>query len=121
MSDVAILGTGRMGSAMARSLARHGFSVTAHNRTPQRAASLAAEIGCATAASAAEAVAAAPVAISVVADEAAVLDLYRGDGGVLEGVTAGTTLLEMSTVPPHVVRGLEADVRGRGAAILDAP
>jgi 3-hydroxyisobutyrate dehydrogenase-like beta-hydroxyacid dehydrogenase len=121
MSDVALLGTGRMGSAMARSLARNGFAVTVHNRTPAKATRLAAEIGCATAGTAAEAVSAAPVAISMVADEAAIVDLYRGPGGVLEGVAAGTTLLEMSTVPPHVARGLEPDVRARGAAIIDAP
>jgi 3-hydroxyisobutyrate dehydrogenase/2-hydroxy-3-oxopropionate reductase len=121
VSDVAVLGTGRMGSAMARSLVRHGFAVTVHNRTPEKASSLASEIGCATAATAAGAVAAAPVALSMVADEAAVVGLYRGPDGVLEGVAPGTTLLEMSTVPPHVARSLEPDVRARGAAILDAP
>ncbi|MFI5292703.1 MAG: NAD(P)-dependent oxidoreductase, partial [Candidatus Limnocylindrales bacterium] len=50
-----------------------------------------------------------------------VLALYRGAGGVLEGLSGDGTLLEMSTVPPHVVRGLDPDVRARGAAILDAP
>lgn len=123
MSDVAILGTGRMGSAMARSLARHGFALTLHNRTPERAAGLAAELGASAyvADSAAAAVASAPIAISMVADEAAVLALYRGADGVLEGLADSSMLLEMSTVPPHVVRGLDPDVRACGAAILDAP
>jgi 3-hydroxyisobutyrate dehydrogenase-like beta-hydroxyacid dehydrogenase len=121
MSDVAVLGTGRMGSAMARSLARNGMAVTVFNRTPDKATSLATELGCATAGTPAEAVATAPVAISMVADESAVLELYRGPGGVLEGLGAATTLLEMSTVPPDVVRGLDPDVRARGGAILDAP
>ena len=57
----------------------------------------------------------------MVADEAAVTELYRSATGVLEGLAAGTTLLEMSTVPPHVARSLEPDVRTRGGAILDAP
>jgi 3-hydroxyisobutyrate dehydrogenase-like beta-hydroxyacid dehydrogenase len=121
VSDVAILGTGRMGSAMARSLARRGFSLVLHNRTPERAASLGAELEAAVAPSAAVAVADAPVAISMVADEAAVLALYRGPGGVLEGLAPGTVLLEMSTVPPHVARSLEAVVLARGSAIVDAP
>lgn len=123
MSDVAVLGTGRMGGAMARSLARQGFALTLYNRTPDKAAALATELGATAAPDAASAVAAAPVAISMVADEAAVTTLYRGPGGVLEGLAGGmgTTLLEMSTVPPHVVRGLEPDVRARGGAILDAP
>jgi len=121
MSDVAILGTGRMGSAMARSLTRHGFGLTLHNRTGGKAADLATELGARVAATAADAVAEAPVAISMVADEAAVVALYREPGGVLDGLRSGTTLLDMSTVPPHVARGLEADVRARGATILDAP
>jgi len=121
MSDVALLGTGRMGSAMARSLARTGFSLTLYNRSGAKAEALAAEIGATTAATAAGAVATAPVAISMVSDESAVEALYRGPGGVLEGLTEGATLLEMSTVPPYVVRDLDPDVRAHGGAILDAP
>jgi 3-hydroxyisobutyrate dehydrogenase-like beta-hydroxyacid dehydrogenase len=121
MSDVAILGTGRMGGAMARALTRRGFALTLYNRTPEKAAELAAELGAEVAPDAAAAVAGAPVAISMVADEAAVVTLYRGSQGVLEGLGQDTTLLEMSTVPPHVVRALEPDVRARGGAILDAP
>jgi len=121
MSDVALLGTGRMGSAMARSLARAGFSLTLYNRSATKAEALAAEIGSTTAATAAEAVATAPLAISMVSDESAVEALYRGPSGVLAGLSEGATLLEMSTVPPHVVRALEPDVRARGGAVLDAP
>jgi 3-hydroxyisobutyrate dehydrogenase-like beta-hydroxyacid dehydrogenase len=121
MTDVAILGTGRMGSAMARSLARAGHSLVLFNRSMDKAEGLATEIGATTAPSAAAAVAASSAAISMVADEAAVAALYRGRGGVLEGVTPGCTLIEMSTVAPRVVRGLDGEVRERGGAILDAP
>lgn len=121
MSDVAVMGVGRMGSAMARSLSRHGLSLVLYNRSLERAQALGQELGASVAASAAEAVAQAPVAISMVSDEAAVEALYRGPGGVLEGISAGCVLLEMSTVPPHVSQGLEPDVRARGGAILDAP
>jgi len=110
-----------MGSAMARSLARAGFSLTLYNRSATKAEALAAEIGSTTAATAAEAVATAPLAISMVSDESAVEALYRGPSGVLAGLSEGATLLEMSTVPPHVVRALEPDVRARGGTVLDAP
>ena len=63
--------------------------------------------------SAAEAVAAADVAITMVADEPAVASLYRGDGGVLEGLSAGKVVADMSTVPPSVVLGLADDVARR--------
>ena len=42
---VAILGTGRMGSAMAERLAGEGVAVIVYNRTGERAAELAARIG----------------------------------------------------------------------------
>jgi 3-hydroxyisobutyrate dehydrogenase-like beta-hydroxyacid dehydrogenase len=121
---VAVLGTGRMGVAMARSLSRNGFPLVLYNRSAARATTLASELGghlASTAATPADAVARADVAISMVSDEAAVSQLYHGAGGVLEGIQPGAVLLEMSTVPPHVVRGLEPAVRTRGGAILDAP
>jgi 3-hydroxyisobutyrate dehydrogenase/2-hydroxy-3-oxopropionate reductase len=121
MTDVAILGTGRMGSAMARSLTRAGHSLVLYNRSAEKAKALAAEIGATAAPSAAAATARSSVAISMVADAAAVAALYRGRGGVLEGIAPGGTLLEMSTVPPRVVHELDGEVRERGGAILDAP
>ena len=120
-STVAVLGTGRMGSAMARSLAREGFAIRLYNRSTEKARALAEELGATVAGSAAEAVAAAPVTISMVRDESAVEALYRGPGGVLEGIGDGHLMLEMSTLPPRVVRGLEPEVRARRGAILDAP
>ena len=40
MTTVAILGTGKMGGAMARRLASSGFDVTLWNRTPAKAEEL---------------------------------------------------------------------------------
>ena len=118
---VAILGTGRMGSAMARALVRDGHQVTLCNRTPDRAVALAAEIGCVAVATPREAAADAEVIISMVADDAAVRELYRGPDGVLAGLTPGSVAVDSSTVLPSVVRELAPQVRERGAAILDAP
>lgn len=121
MTSVAVLGTGHMGSAMSRALARSGFDLVLWNRTPARAEPLAREVGARLASSAAEAVRDVDVAISMVADEAAVEALYRGEGGVLRGLGEGTVVADMSTVPPSVVQGLAADVAATGGAILDAP
>jgi len=121
MTVVALLGTGRMGSAMARSIARGGFELVLFNRSPAKAESLATELGATVAGSAAEAVAAATIAISMVSNEAAVEELYRGPDGILDGLAPGRVLLEMSTVPPYVCQGLDDEVRSRGGTILDAP
>ena len=121
MTRVALLGTGHMGAAMSRALARSGFELVLYNRTQERAETLAAEIGARVAATPAEAVASADVALSMVADEAAVEALYRAPDGAIAGIHPGVVLADMSTVPPSVATGLEADVRAAGGALLDAP
>jgi len=123
MTTVAILGTGRMGGAMAKALAKAGTPLVLTNRSPEKAQALAAELGGSTraAGTARDAAAAADVVISMVSDEAAVDALYRGPDGVLAGIREGAVALDSSTVPPSVSRGLAADVRARGADILDAP
>jgi 3-hydroxyisobutyrate dehydrogenase/2-hydroxy-3-oxopropionate reductase len=118
---VAVLGTGHMGSAMSRALAAAGFDLVLYNRTIERCEPLAAELGARVLPTAAQAVAAADVAISMVADELAVEALYRGESGVLEGLSAGKIIADSSTVPPSVVLSLADDVHARGAEILDAP
>lgn len=117
----AVLGTGRMGSAMAERLAAQGVTVVLYNRTPDRAAALAERIGASTAATAAQAASQADVVISMVADDAAVRDLYDGPEGVAAGLRAGSVAVDMSTVLPHTVRAIAPAVRARDAGILDAP
>jgi 3-hydroxyisobutyrate dehydrogenase-like beta-hydroxyacid dehydrogenase len=118
---VAILGTGRMGSAMAERLADHGMTVVLHNRTPDRAGALAERIKASVAATPAEAAARADVVISMVADDAAVRDLYDGPDGVAAGIRAGAVAMDMSTVLPDTIRAVAPAVLARDAGILDAP
>lgn len=121
MTTVGVLGTGTMGSAMARSLARAGHPVVLFNRSRERADLLAAEIGAHVAATPAETAAEVDVLISMLADDDAVLAVYRDPGGALEGLREGMVAVDMSTVRPDVIRSLEVWVRARGAGILDAP
>lgn len=121
MTRVAVLGTGRMGSAMARALARAGHDLVLYNRTRDRAAALAGELGATVADEPRDAVAAAEVALTMLADGPAVEETYRQPAGVLAGVHAGLVLLEMSTVEPQLSRALEPDVREAGGALLDSP
>lgn len=121
MTTVAIVGTGRMGSAIARSFARAGFDLVVHNRTRDRAAALAAELGARVADSPREAATAAEVAITMLADDAAVRATYEGPDGLLAGAHPGVVLVDMSTVRPGTITSLEAAARATGAGILDAP
>jgi 3-hydroxyisobutyrate dehydrogenase/2-hydroxy-3-oxopropionate reductase len=134
MTAVAVIGAGRMGSAMASRLAGAGHALTLWNRTraraeraAERAAAQAAEQagaqsrGAAVADTPREAAQAGEVVLVSLADDAAVTAAYAGDDGLLAGLRPGAIVLEMSTVRPDTVRGLAEQVRARGAELLDAP
>lgn len=121
MTRVAIVGTGRMGSAMAHAISRAGFDLVVHNRTRDRAAALATQVGCRIADTPAQAAASADVVISMLADDAAVRETYEAADGLLAGAASGAVLVDMSTVRPDTVTALESAARRAGAGILDAP
>jgi len=114
---VAMIGTGRMGAAMATRLAEAGHRVTVHNRTRSRADRLGLDV----AATAAQAAQVADLVLVSLADDAAVVSTYRGDDGILAGLRPGAVVVDTSTVHPDTVRELGAAVRAQGGALLDAP
>lgn len=118
VSKVALLGTGRMGGAMVGTLRRAGFDVVAWNRDRGKCHSVAHTSGAEVAEDAAEAASAADVAITSLADDAAVEAVYAD---AVEGFHAGQVVLEMSTIAPETVRKVAPSVQGRGATMLDAP
>lgn len=122
MTTVGLVGTGRMGSAMARALARAGLPLVLHNRTRGRAEALAAELpGARVADSPARVAAEADVTLTMLADDDAVADVYRSVDGLIAGARPGTVLVDLSTVMPTTIRSVEADVRAAGGGLLDAP
>jgi len=121
VSTAAVLGTGRMGSAMAERLATQGVEVVLFNRTAERATALADKIGASVATTPAEAASRADVVITMVADDAAVHDQFDGPDGIAAGIRAGSVAVDMSTVLPDTIRAVAPAVRARGAGILDGP
>jgi 3-hydroxyisobutyrate dehydrogenase/2-hydroxy-3-oxopropionate reductase len=121
VTTVAVVGTGRMGTAMARSLARGDVDLVLYNRTPEKCAVLADQLGARVVDTPAAAADASDIAITMLADEPAVQAVWNGPDGLLAGASAGKVLVDTSTVPPSVIRSFEAVARERGAGILDAP
>ncbi|HET7028954.1 MAG TPA: NAD(P)-dependent oxidoreductase [Candidatus Limnocylindrales bacterium] len=121
MARVAVVGTGRMGSAMARALVRAGHDVVLQNRTRDRCDPLAAMLGCRIVDTPAEAAAESDVTITMLADDAAVTEVYTGSAGLADGAHAGGVLVDMSTVLPETIRSVAATVRATGSGLLDAP
>jgi 3-hydroxyisobutyrate dehydrogenase/2-hydroxy-3-oxopropionate reductase len=121
MIPVGLLGTGRMGSAMARALGRAGFEVICWNRTADTARALASELGGRAVGTPAEVARVADVCVSMLADGRAVEAVYLGKDGLIAGAGPQNVLVDCSTVAPTTLRGLRPAAAGTGAALLDAP
>lgn len=115
-----MVGTGRMGTAMAGRLAGAGHALTVANRTRARADEVARATGGQVAPTPREAAAAEVVVVSL-ADDAAVRSTYLRDDGLLAGLRPGTVVCDTSTVHPDTVRDLAPHVEERGATLLDCP
>jgi 3-hydroxyisobutyrate dehydrogenase-like beta-hydroxyacid dehydrogenase len=116
-TTVAILGTGKMGAAMARRLHQQGFELRLWNRTRQRAEQLGVGEVFDTPA---EAAAGADVVISMLTDSGAVRKAYLGPHGALE--LAGSRIyVDSSTVDPKTHEELARAVDQHGSVFLEAP
>jgi len=115
---VAVLGTGIMGSGMARSLLRSGLDVTVWNRHPGRAAALAAD-GAHVAGTAAEAVADADAVITMLWDGNSVAEVMAD---ALPAAPDGIIWAQATTVSVADAGDLlPALADGCGARYIDAP
>ena len=117
MTSVAVLGTGIMGAAMARSLLRDGHRVAAWNRTRSRAEPLAAD-GAAVAGSPAEAASGAEVVITMLDGAETALSVVKDASPSLR---PGQIWAQMGTVGVASVAPLADFAAERGLTFVDAP
>jgi 3-hydroxyisobutyrate dehydrogenase-like beta-hydroxyacid dehydrogenase len=110
MATIAVLGTGRMGSAIARRLLDTGHRVTVWNRTAGKTAPL---VAAGARAAPTPAVPDAEVVITMLTDAAAVRAVVAA-----ADLRPGSVLVEMSTIGPAAVRDLRVPA---GVALVDAP
>ncbi|WP_330458328.1 NAD(P)-dependent oxidoreductase [Streptomyces sp. NBC_00820] len=114
---VAVLGTGIMGAAMARNLARAGLGVRAWNRTRAKAEPLAAD-GIRVTGTPAEAVEGADVVLTMLYDGDSVLQAMREAAPALR---AGLVWAQCTTAGTELVGDLAAFAREYGLVFYDAP
>jgi 3-hydroxyisobutyrate dehydrogenase-like beta-hydroxyacid dehydrogenase len=118
---VALVGTGRMGSAMGVRIAGAGHDLMVFNRTRSRCEEVALRTGAQVADTCREAAEFAEICVVSLADDAAVMSTYLDDEGLIAGVQAGAVVSDMSTVAPATVRGLAPLVARNGATLIDTP
>ncbi len=120
MAKIAFLGTGQMGSGMVENLLAVGHQVSVWNRSPDKAARLAAK-GAVVASSPADAAAEADAVFSSVSDDAASERVWLGEDGALASVKAGALAIETSTISHGFVGRLSAAAVAQGCAYIDCP
>jgi len=117
---VGVIGLGKMGTPMTRSLLNAGFDVVVHNRSQAAVDTLKAE-GATAAGSPAEIAHQSRVVITSLPDPAAVESVYLGDAGLVANATEGQVYVDTSTVDPGLSRKLADELTAKGASFLDAP
>ncbi len=117
---VGFIGLGIMGKPMAHNLMEAGYGLVVYNRSWAAVEELAGK-GAETAGSPKEVAEACNTVITMLPDSPQVEEVVTGENGVLEGVTEGTLLVDMSTISPVVTERLAQKAREMGASMLDAP
>lgn len=124
MADVAILGVGKMGSAMSRELVAAGHSVRIWNRTKEKSEQLAFDIGSpllTVALDPIEAVAASEFVIAIFADGRTTQEVFLADPRLLESAGSRTIFVDMGTSGVETAKMLSQKITTEGFDFVDAP
>jgi len=117
--EVGLIGLGKMGTGIARSLLRAGHGVTVFNRTRARAEALRLN-GANVAGSVAEACQGEAV-LTMVADDVALEDVVSGEGGILASLHRGGIHVSLSTISVALSDRLTEEHSHAGQEFVAAP
>ena len=117
---IGFIGMGTMGAPMATRLVNAGYEVTVHNRTRAREEPVAAA-GASRAATPRDAANGADVVITIVSDTPDVREVVLGGQGAIHGMSAGSVLIDMSTISPIATRDIASALAEKSVDMLDAP
>jgi len=118
--DVGFIGLGIMGRPMARNLLKAGYSITVYDVVGTAVEELVTD-GAQAAASSKDVAQRNPVVITMVPDSAESEAAIMGEDGVLEGASAGHTIIDMSSIAPGSSQKIAAACESLGVDFLDAP
>lgn len=114
---IGFIGLGVMGAPMARNLEAAGHSIiTSLNRSPLPSGMKAQVFD-----TAAEVAQQSEILITMLPDTPDVERVLLGEGGVVEGLSEGKLVIDMSSISPIATEDLANAVRAKDAGYLDAP
>jgi 3-hydroxyisobutyrate dehydrogenase len=114
------IGTGVMGSSMAGHLLNKGYAATVFNRTRDKAKPLL-ERGAQWGDSPKAVAQKSDIIFSIVGFPHDVREVILGSDGALNGASAGSVLVDMTTSEPSLAREIYQAAQARGVASVDAP
>lgn len=120
MSKIGWIGLGNMGSPMSQNLLAAGHEVTVWNRTKAKAEDVLAA-GAKWADSPKACAQGKEFVFTMVTDGPTLQKLALGEDGLVAGLTAGTIVIDMSTVSPAESEVVNAAVEAAGCKMLRAP
>jgi 3-hydroxyisobutyrate dehydrogenase len=120
MATIGFIGLGNMGGPMAANLIKAQHSVTGFDLVPAAMTALDAAGG-KLAASAAEAVAAADIIVTMLPAGPQVRAVYLGPDGIIAKAKRGALLMDCSTIDVETARLVAAEAAKAGLEMLDAP
>jgi 3-hydroxyisobutyrate dehydrogenase len=115
---VGFLGLGAMGAYMARNLHKAGLLTAVWNRTPAKAATLAAELNCPAPTTPAELARLTDVMVLCVSADQDVRAVIEG---LSAGLRGGQLLIDCSTVSAETARTVAKHLEGAGVEFMDCP
>ncbi|MBC2200365.1 NAD(P)-dependent oxidoreductase [Listeria welshimeri] len=120
MKKIGFVGTGVMGSSMASHLLEAGYDVFIYTRTKSKAEELLTK-GAKWIDTPQELAKKVDVLISMVGYPKDVEELYLGQNGFLENLSAGAVAIDMTTSSPVLAKKIAEAFREKGIGALDAP
>ncbi len=118
--QIGLVGLGIMGRPMARNLMKAGHSLTVHDMVRPAVDELVAQG--ATAETSSKGVAAKnPIVVTMLPDSADSEAVILGPDGVLSGASAGSVVIDMSSIAPGSSQKIAAACEAKGVEFLDAP
>jgi 2-hydroxy-3-oxopropionate reductase len=120
VSKIGFVGLGIMGKPMVRNLRKAGHELVVFDIFGKSVDEMVGE-GIERGNSAADVAARTDLVITMLPDGPEVEQAVLGAAGVLEGVHAGSILVDMSSISPLISQKLAAACKEKGAAFLDAP
>src|SRR5499425_2724913 len=120
MANLGFVGLGVMGSRMVQRLLAADHRVTGYNRTKSKAQWLL-DAGMTWGETPRSVAEAADITFSMVTNTEALEAVTGGTDGIIAGLSAGKIYIDMSTVSPAASREIAAQVKSKGAQMMDAP